>query len=138
MLTSSPCTRPRFHPHSDVSIALLSLLVSVLESACPQILTNLISEFLPEREEDGGAKKRSLLARAEALVLPANPLDDLIDRLGGHSKVAEMTGRSCRMERGENGKFVYTKRVCDKGPDFVRRLPPQHFGSGVLKQRSLN
>lgn len=35
----------------------------------------------------------ALLQRAKNLVLPKNPLDDLIDRLGGPSKVREQGGR---------------------------------------------
>ena len=43
---------------------------------------------------------------AAALNLPINPLDDLIEQLGGPDKVAEMTGRSSRIVR-RNGTLVY-------------------------------
>ncbi|WIA42573.1 hypothetical protein OEZ86_008551 [Tetradesmus obliquus] len=52
-----------------------------------------------------------LLERSKKLVLPKNPLDDLIDRLGGPSQVAEMTGRLKRMERAQGGGYKYVSRT---------------------------
>ena len=44
--------------------------------------------------------QRELLARVDALSgLPTNPLDELIDELGGPDNVAEMTGRATRIVR---------------------------------------
>ena len=43
------------------------------------------------------AIKASLLAQIEEASFPLNPLDELIDRLGGESCVAEMTGRTHRI-----------------------------------------
>jgi hypothetical protein len=56
-----------------------------------------------------------LLERAEALVLPKNPLDDLIERLGGPDAVAEMTGRQKRMERQPKGGYSYVSRAAQYG-----------------------
>jgi hypothetical protein len=40
-----------------------------------------------------------LLEQLQQLSLPANALDDMIDRFGGHENVAEMTGRAGRVVR---------------------------------------
>ena len=51
-----------------------------------------------------------LIELVEALELPVNPLDDLIHLLGGHKKVAELTGRKGYVERGVDGSAGYVKR----------------------------
>ena len=58
-------------------------------------------------------RKQELLDAIPLLNLPPNPLDDLIDRLGGVDQVAEMTGRVARMIRvdGAREAFSFVKRV---------------------------
>ena len=68
------------------------------------------------RDERLVEMKALLLRGVEALQLPPNPLDDLIDRLGGAEDVAEMTGRKQRMVRTENGTFAAVPR-CPKGQE---------------------
>eukprot|EP01134_Creolimax_fragrantissima_P008498 CFRG8498T1 len=58
--------------------------------------------------------KHEFLRRVAMLVLPPNPLDDLIDKLGGVSKVAEMTGRRGRMVRVGPKSFLYQSRGEDE------------------------
>jgi hypothetical protein len=48
-------------------------------------------------------------------VLPKNPLDDLIERLGGPDAVAEMTGRQKRMEKQPKGGYSYVSRSAQYG-----------------------
>ena len=43
--------------------------------------------------------------------LPGNPIDDLIHRLGGPGRVAELSGRPKRLERQEDGPCLELQRV---------------------------
>ena len=47
--------------------------------------------------------------------LPRNPIDYLIDRLGGPDKVAEMSGRTHRIVRARSGTFEYQARSKQRG-----------------------
>lgn len=61
---------------------------------------------LPSGPEEGDALvriKRMLLSLVKKLKLPCNPLDDLIDQLGGREHVAELTGRRGGVERLKDG-----------------------------------
>eukprot|EP00051_Salpingoeca_urceolata_P024668 m.435667 g.435667 ORF g.435667 m.435667 type:complete len:323 (-) comp20261_c1_seq3:1538-2506(-) len=49
------------------------------------------------------------LRRIAALELPNSPLDELVDSLGGHRAVAEMTGRSHRIIDDGHGKVVQSR-----------------------------
>jgi len=67
-----------------------------------------------------------LLERAKKLKLPRNPLDDLVERLGGPDAVAEMTGRQRRMELQPRGGYSYVSRAAHCGKcslDDVSALP---------------
>ncbi|MCH90401.1 strawberry notch-like protein, partial [Trifolium medium] len=50
--------------------------------------------------------KKKILETIRALDLPNNPLDDVIDQLGGHEKVAEITGRKGMLVRAPSGMGV--------------------------------
>ena len=78
-------------------------------SLCNEILKRFIKQNFPtviqlnanESKEDPWSlkAKEMLLEFADRIALPKSPLDDVIDQLGGPSKVAEMTGRSGRIVR---------------------------------------
>ncbi|SPP89820.1 blast:Protein strawberry notch homolog 1 [Drosophila guanche] len=77
--------------------------------------------------------KEKLLARVEELgrLLPPNTLDKLISKLGGTSKVAEMTGRRGRVVRLGRNDFRYESRVeADISMDLVNYREKQRFMEG--------
>ena len=51
------------------------------------------------------------MQRVDALALPPNFLDTLIEKLGGPRAVAEMTGRKGRITRDLKGHGVYQLRA---------------------------
>lgn len=73
--------------------------------------------------------RQSLIDSIDSLNLPPNPLDDLIERLGGVEQVAEMTGRSGRIVRAspsrkssqKKARFVFSKRVTANGGSSSRK-----------------
>jgi hypothetical protein len=58
------------------------------------------------RFEAAKRRKTMMLDTIRKLDLPNNPLDDIIDQLGGPDCVAEMTGRRGMLIRATNGKGV--------------------------------
>ncbi|CAJ1959811.1 unnamed protein product [Cylindrotheca closterium] len=75
------------------------------------------------------AKRDALLARIDSIPLPPNPLDDLIDRLGGVDQVSEMTGRPGRIVR-KSGSFCYAKRASGDPNDRVNLVEKRDFMDG--------
>ena len=83
--------------------------------------------------------QKELLARVDAIEgLPINPLDEIIDKLGGPDNVAEMTGRSHRIVRRpvhpktKATKLVYERRNKGggKGCDSVNISERKQFQDG--------
>lgn len=64
-----------------------------------------VAELL-KRYEGAQERKSKILDIIRSLDLPNNPLDDLIDQLGGPENVAEMTGRRGMLIRASSGKGV--------------------------------
>ncbi|PSS06282.1 Protein strawberry notch like [Actinidia chinensis var. chinensis] len=64
-----------------------------------------IAEML-KRYEAAMERKLKILEIIRSLDLPNNPLDDIIDQLGGPDKVSEITGRRGMLVRASGGKGV--------------------------------
>ncbi|VDP83951.1 unnamed protein product [Echinostoma caproni] len=63
--------------------------------------------------------------------LPPSSLDELIDKLGGPSCVAEMTGRKGRMVMGEDGRVTYeSRREFDVSLEILKLTEKQRFMDG--------
>ncbi|KAI5574605.1 hypothetical protein BDE02_10G155400 [Populus trichocarpa] len=61
---------------------------------------------LTKRYETALERKSKILEIIRSLDLPNNPLDDIIDQLGGPDKISEMTGRRGMLVRATSGKGV--------------------------------
>lgn len=77
------------------------------------------SSLLHDVQKQLDAIKTSLLAQIEEASFPLNPLDELIDRLGGESCVAEMTGRTHRILHHHPGVPDSSTHIQLKGEDAV-------------------
>ncbi|CAJ1340021.1 unnamed protein product [Effrenium voratum] len=69
-----------------------------------------------------------LVRRVRALKLPPNPLDDLIDRLGGPSCVAEMSGRSHCSLKDPTGTVKQLRRGPGRSRKRARELSSRERG----------
>ena len=103
-----------------------------LSSTADGIVRSFLINHCVQRGMDSESRD-DLLAQLEILsaILPANPLDEIIDRLGGPSKVAEMTGRRHRRVRASNGAFRYVARTREgSGAQSINIMERQNFPSG--------
>ncbi|CAJ2659094.1 unnamed protein product [Trifolium pratense] len=72
-----------------------------------------------------------ILERIHALDLPNNPLDEIIDQLGGQDIVAEITGRKGRLVRDPSGQgVVYEPRNTDVTAEMVNMHEKMLFMEG--------
>ena len=96
-------------------------------SAADHVLRSLILKCAEFLDED---TKKDFFDRLSALKLPVNPLDDLMDRLGGPRRVAEMTGRKTR-QVCEHGEWVMEKRIKGReSEDTLNIQERKNFMSG--------
>ncbi|XP_020269430.1 protein FORGETTER 1 [Asparagus officinalis] len=90
-----------------------------------------VAELL-KRYEAANERKLKIMDIIRSLDLPNNPLDDIIDQLGGPEKVAEMTGRRGMLIRASGGKgVVYQARnTKDVAMEMVNMHEKQLFMDG--------
>jgi hypothetical protein len=84
------------------------------------------------RYEAAKLRKNKILDTIRGLELPNNPLDDIIDQLGGPDRVAEMTGRRGMLVRAQSGKgVVYQARnTKDVTLEMINMHEKQQFMDG--------
>ncbi|KAI4333252.1 hypothetical protein L6164_018085 [Bauhinia variegata] len=87
---------------------------------------------LQKRYDSALERKTKILEIVRSLDLPNNPLDDIIDQLGGPEKVAEMTGRRGMLVRAANGKGVtyQARNTKDVTMEMVNMHEKQLFMDG--------
>ena len=81
-------------------------------------------------------KVKGWLDTVDSLSLPPNPLDRLLNELGGPDQVAELTGRKSRQVKQYNAmtekyEVIYEKRKCEDGPiDQINIEEKNNFQNG--------
>ncbi|XP_015055769.1 protein FORGETTER 1 [Solanum pennellii] len=87
---------------------------------------------LSKRYEGALERRSKILDIIRSLDLPNNPLDDIIDQLGGPEKVAEITGRKGMLVRAANGKGVtyQARNTKDVSMEMVNIHEKQLFMEG--------
>ncbi|XP_076928744.1 protein FORGETTER 1-like [Bidens hawaiensis] len=77
-------------------------------------------------------RKSRLLDKIRSFDLPNNPLDELVDQLGGPDNVAEITGRQGMLVRAPNGKGVtyQARNTKDVSMEMVNMHEKQLFMGG--------
>ncbi|PSR92586.1 Protein strawberry notch like [Actinidia chinensis var. chinensis] len=85
-----------------------------------------------ERYEAAMERKSKILEIVRSLDLPNNPLDDIIDQLGGPDKVSEITGRRGMLVRASDGKGVtyQARNTKDVTMEMVNMHEKQLFMDG--------
>nr|CAB3482436.1 unnamed protein product [Digitaria exilis] len=77
-------------------------------------------------------RKSKILDIIRSLDLPNNPLDDIIDQLGGPDNVAEITGRRGMLIRASNGKSVIyqSRNTKEVALEMINMHEKQQFMNG--------
>ncbi|KAL6843730.1 hypothetical protein ACP4OV_026301 [Aristida adscensionis] len=85
-----------------------------------------------KRYDTAVEKKLKILDIIRSLDLPNNPLDDIVDQLGGPDNVAEITGRRGMLIRASNGKgVVYQARNAKEvSMEMINMHEKQQFMDG--------
>eukprot|EP00897_Mesotaenium_endlicherianum_P004024 jgi/Mesen1/364/ME000001S02675 len=74
--------------------------------------------------------QKMLLEATDCLDLPANPLDQLKENLGGEAAVAEMTGRTEHLVLDQNGRRRILRRREDTTPQMVNMIEKEALLNG--------
>lgn len=90
------------------------------------------------RYRKSAEKVQVWLAAVDTLTLPANPLDRLVNELGGPEDVAELTGRKTRQVEyydaiQDKKVVIYEKRKGDGPMDQINIEEKDHFQTGTKK-----
>ncbi|KAF2918630.1 protein FORGETTER 1 isoform X2 [Oryza sativa Japonica Group] len=87
---------------------------------------------LSKRYDTAVERKSNILQIIRSLDLPNNPLDDIIDQLGGPYNVAEITGRRGMLVRASDGKGVVyqTRNKKEVALDMINIHEKQQFMDG--------
>mmetsp|Transcript_56815 Transcript_56815/g.139453 ORF Transcript_56815/g.139453 Transcript_56815/m.139453 type:complete len:761 (+) Transcript_56815:155-2437(+) len=94
----------------------------ILDDDVPSTASGILVWFI-QKHCANAPFQADMLKQAKELPLPGNPLDEIIDALGGTDKVAEMTGRKHRMVK-HNGKWSLEPRAKETADTSARRCTP--------------